>query len=420
MTERRLSETNKISNVASDTLFDISVSNVSAPSGYTSYAVTASNVAYSSVFSDVYITQANASSTYVPYTGASGTVNLGSNILTTTGEITGELAKVQNSAPTVQIGNLWMDTTDPSSDIIGSSSFYIDCSGGTSDTYGALAGAINGSNTVFTVSQSAYVTGTLTVYLNGQLQTQGSSEDWVETSPVAGTFTFLTAPLTGSTIVAKYQKILTTVGNADTIDGFHASSSPSSGKILPLNSNAAIDVKSTYIENTTSNEDLLIKINDGGVTRTAIQVNGTEGSITMPRQSFVYAIRTTNQAISTGTITTVIFDTEVADILGEYDNSTGIFTAKNDGIYSVNTQILWEAADAGYSYNVMIYSNGVNVMDNYIDRWNGYAYCMPASASVKITAGQTIKIQVVHYRGSNENVYGAATPFSALTITKVS
>ena len=81
----------------------------------------------------------------------------------------------------------------------------IDQSGGTSDTYGALAGTINGTNMVFTVSTGVYQTGTLTVYLNGQLQTQGSGQDWVETTPASGTFTFDVAPPTGSEITVVYQ-----------------------------------------------------------------------------------------------------------------------------------------------------------------------------------------------------------------------
>jgi len=81
----------------------------------------------------------------------------------------------------------------------------IDQSGGTSDTYGALAGTINGTNRVFTVSTGVYQTGTLTVYLNGQLQTQGTGQDWVETTPASGTFTFAMAPPTGSEITVVYQ-----------------------------------------------------------------------------------------------------------------------------------------------------------------------------------------------------------------------
>ena len=77
---------------------------------------------------------------------------------------------------------------------------HIDQSGGTGDTYSVLSGAINGSNTTFTVSTGMYFSGSLSVYLNGQLQTQGSGEDWVETNPSAGTFDFITAPVVGNEI----------------------------------------------------------------------------------------------------------------------------------------------------------------------------------------------------------------------------
>lgn len=90
------------------------------------------------------------------------------------------------------------------SDIIAA---YIDQSGGTGDTYGALSGAVNGSNKVFTVSQGEYTSGGLRVWLNGQLQTQGSGEDWTETTPGSGTFTFATAPETGDEITAIYSVI---------------------------------------------------------------------------------------------------------------------------------------------------------------------------------------------------------------------
>ena len=89
---------------------------------------------------------------------------------------------------------------------------YIDQSGGTSDTHGVLAGTINGSNAVFTVSQAAYATGTLKVYLNGQLLTQGTGEDWTETTPASGTFTFITDPAAGSLISVEYQRQTTNGG----------------------------------------------------------------------------------------------------------------------------------------------------------------------------------------------------------------
>lgn len=98
---------------------------------------------------------------------------------------------------------------------------YIDQAGGTSDTYGALTGTRNGSNTVFTVSQGSYATGTLQVWRNGQLLTQGSSEDWTETTPGSGTFTFVVAPASTDEITVAYQKVVTnssTVVTTSTVD----------------------------------------------------------------------------------------------------------------------------------------------------------------------------------------------------------
>jgi len=96
---------------------------------------------------------------------------------------------------------------------------YTDQSGGTSDTYGVLAGTIDGANTTFTVSQSKYISGSLTVYLNGQLQTQGSSEDWTETTPGSGTFDFATAPIVGDEITVIYtvSKLTPSAGAAYTV-----------------------------------------------------------------------------------------------------------------------------------------------------------------------------------------------------------
>lgn len=83
--------------------------------------------------------------------------------------------------------------------------FYrIDESSGSADTYGQLAGTIDGANTTFMVSNRNYLTGTLMVYLNGQLQSQGSTQDWTETTPASGTFDFTVAPLSGDLITTSY------------------------------------------------------------------------------------------------------------------------------------------------------------------------------------------------------------------------
>ena len=53
------------------------------------------------------------------------------------------------------------------------------------------AGTIDGSNAIFTTA-GAYLTGKLRVYLNGVRQL--ITDEWSETSPAAGTFTFVDAP----------------------------------------------------------------------------------------------------------------------------------------------------------------------------------------------------------------------------------
>lgn len=105
----------------------------------------------------------------------------------------------------------------------GSVSVQVDQTGGTSDTYGVLAGAVNGSNKRFTVSLGSYISGSLQVYYNGQLQTQGTAEDWTETTPASGTFDFITAPPAGALITAVYQFTTGASGDADTLDGLHSS-----------------------------------------------------------------------------------------------------------------------------------------------------------------------------------------------------
>lgn len=139
-----------------------------------------------------------------------GTVNLGSGSITFS---VGDFV--------IYNGSIWQRS--PAGGTAGFTYSQIDASGGSSDTYGILSGTINGSNKVFTTSYGSYVSGSLQVYLNGQLQTQGTAEDWQETIPASGTFTFTTAPVLGDEIIATY-KYSTSVGtNADTVDGYEAS-----------------------------------------------------------------------------------------------------------------------------------------------------------------------------------------------------
>ena len=110
----------------------------------------------------------------------------------------------------------------------GNTQIYLDQSPD-NGTYALLSGTINGSNTLFTVSQGVYISGTLVVARNGQVLTQGGSNDWVETTPASGTFTFNTAPNTGDVLTAWYNK--TVVVGANFTSGTAAPSGGSDGDI---------------------------------------------------------------------------------------------------------------------------------------------------------------------------------------------
>lgn len=96
-------------------------------------------------------------------------------------------------------------------------------------------GSVNGSNTAFATARP-YIASSLEIYINGLKQVRGT--DYTETTPGSGSFTMTTAPLTGDLIRTNYQYNLNPASNADTVDGYHANSTPTAGVLLPLNSRA--------------------------------------------------------------------------------------------------------------------------------------------------------------------------------------
>jgi hypothetical protein len=112
------------------------------------------------------------------------------------------------------------------------------------------AGTVNGTNAVFTAVRG-YVGGSLEVYINGIKQARGAH--FTETSPSAGTFTMGDAPLTGDIITINYQFAAAASANADTVDNYHASATPTAGTLLPLDSNSRIKPSAIGINYVDSN-----------------------------------------------------------------------------------------------------------------------------------------------------------------------
>jgi len=77
---------------------------------------------------------------------------------------------------------------------------YIDSSDG-SGVYGQLSGAVDGTNRIFTVSTGSYISGSLKVYWQGQLQ---PGTMITETDPVGGMFKLGFTPKSGSIVMVEY------------------------------------------------------------------------------------------------------------------------------------------------------------------------------------------------------------------------
>jgi hypothetical protein len=97
------------------------------------------------------------------------------------------------------------------------------------------SGTVNSSNVTFTLANTP-VAGTLVLFRDGQRLVPGGADYTLSTA----TITFVTAPTTGSVLRADYQLFASVAGNADTLDGFHANTTPTVGQIPVLDSNAKL------------------------------------------------------------------------------------------------------------------------------------------------------------------------------------
>jgi len=114
------------------------------------------------------------------------------------------------------------------------------------------AGNVDSSNTLYTCADG-YIGGSLMVHLNGQRKF--ATDDYFETSPGSGTFTFVTAPATGASVRVDYMKMNSVAGNADTVDGLHGTD------LIPIGGWVSVSETWTYASANT------ITIPAGGVAK---------------------------------------------------------------------------------------------------------------------------------------------------------
>lgn len=134
-------------------------------------------------------------------------------------------------------------------------------------------------------------------------------------------------------------------------------------------------------------------------------------STTELTQKTVYADgdHTTGQSIPNSTFTTVIYDTEFEDDFGIYDNTTGVFTAKQDGIFLFNFAIAYSANSSG--------ARGSAVLVNGVDRKVCNSVPATAAPSVHTSSGtrllrlaknDTVEMEAIQTSGGNLNLSTSA------------
>jgi len=211
------------------------------------------------------------------------------------------------------------------------------------------AGLVNSANTLYTCA-NAYVGGSLIVWLNGQRKFP--TDDFNETSPGAGTFTFVTAPATGASVRVDYMQALSVTGNADTVDGIHGN------KLYP------------------------------------------EGGFVGFR-----AYNSADDTVDSGD--TIICNTEIYDIGSNYNNTTGIFTAPYAGYYHFDCKVHYSPTidQNYYGFTLTGSSLGVFFLTNqHTSGTSGLG--IPGSQTVHLSASETVTLKVLEGAAGSPTLKG--------------
>ena len=156
------------------------------------------------------------------------------------------------------------------------------------------------------------------------------------------------------------------------------------------------------IENADEDNDTLLKINDGGTTRTGVQIHGTTGAVSLPRQPYVYVTMTNSQVAANATESVLNLDNVHYDILGEWDAVNHRYYATHAGVYSFVSRFALTPSitSTGALY---VRRNGAALVTLWNDKLNSYGV-YGGGGMMFMDAGQYLTVSVLQNGGSNRTV----------------
>lgn len=102
-------------------------------------------------------------------------------------------------------------------------------------------------------------------------------------------------------------------------------------------------------------------------------------------------------SLTNATWVDIIHPTEIHDVLGEYNTSTGVFTATYEGYYQVNfcsqvTNSTWTIEDRAFIHKIQVESSDVVKGPNVLAQVAGisFAATIHTSAVIKVSAGEVL------------------------------
>ena len=135
------------------------------------------------------------------------------------------------------------------------------------------------------------------------------------------------------------------------------------------------------------------------------------GVVSIPKQSGFAAYLSSDQDIADVTYTTVIFDTEEFDYQGEYNTATGVFTAKQSGVYQVSAALAFKERFPDSTYmDVIIRKNEYQFVRNRLTMSFHFNPGGAVAIATWLALGDTLYIDTKQNAGEARLLYGADDP----------